>query len=106
MTNSRHEQLGSVSTMLTFDLGDTGPYAIAIDSDGSIWVTLVKTGELVRRALDGAEDRFAIGQKPGLLAVGSGAVSCAVSGSDHIAKITPEDQVELFDATGALMGSR
>lgn len=86
------------------DLGEAGPYAIAFAPNGDLWVTLVNTGELLRREPDGTEHRFAIGERPGLLSVTPEAAWCAVSGEDRLAKVTPDGALSFFDAPGGPYG--
>ncbi|WP_051662442.1 MULTISPECIES: Vgb family protein [unclassified Microbacterium] len=86
------------------DYGAAGPYAVAFGSSGEMWITLVNTGELVRRSPDGREHRFTIGERPGQLAVTSEATWCAVTGADRIAIIASDDRLNFIDVPGGPYG--
>lgn len=86
------------------DYGMAGPYAVAFGPSGDMWVTLVKTGELVRRSPDGRERRFTVGERPGQLSVTSEATWCAVTGADRIAIITSDDRLNFIDVPGGPYG--
>lgn len=86
------------------DYGAAGPYAVAFGSSGEMWITLVNTGELVRRSPDGREHRFTIGERPGQLAVTSEATWCAVTGADRIALIASDDRLNFIDVPGGPYG--
>jgi virginiamycin B lyase len=85
------------------DLGNAGPYAIAFGPDGAMWVTLVNTGELLRRLPDGRERRFTIGERPGQIAITAQATWCAISGEDRVARVT-DDRVTYIDTLGEPYG--
>lgn len=94
---------GTLEVVDVVALGDTGPYAVAFGPAGDMWVTLVETGELLRRSPDGSERRFAIGARPGQLAVARDAVWCAVTGEDRIA-VVAGDEISFVDAPGGPYG--
>ncbi|AZS47699.1 MULTISPECIES: Vgb family protein [Microbacterium] len=91
-------------SVAVFDYGAAGPYAVAFGAGGEMWITLVNTGELVRRTPDGRERRFAIGERPGQLIVTAEATWCAVTGADRIAIITSDDRLNFIDVPGGPYG--
>ncbi|MEI4741899.1 hypothetical protein OAX51_01230 (plasmid) [Rhodococcus erythropolis] len=91
-------------SVAVLDYGMAGPYAVAFGPGGDMWVTLVNTGELVRRSPDGRERRFTIGERPGQLTVTSEATWCAVTGADRIAIITSGDRLNFIDVPGGPYG--
>lgn len=94
----------AVQSVTALDYGDAGPYAVAFSPGGQMWVTLVNTGELVRRSPDGSERRFAIGERPGQVVVTAEATWCAVTGEDRIAVITRDDHLSFIDVPGGPYG--
>lgn len=91
-------------SVAVLDYGMAGPYAVAFGPGGDMWVTLVNTGELVRRSPDGSERRFTIGERPGQLTVTPDATWCAVTGANRIAIITSDDRLNIIDVPGGPYG--
>lgn len=94
----------AAQSVAVLDYGTAAPYSVAFGAGGDMWATLVNTGELVRRSPDGYERRFAIGERPGQLAVTSEVTWCAVTGADRIAIITSDDRLNFVDVPGGPYG--
>ena len=71
-----------------------GPYAVVIDPDETVWVTLVHSGRVaaVRRNGDvGVHDLGNPACRPSQLTIGpDGAVWCTRNGDDRIDRVTPD----------------
>lgn len=86
-----------------------GPYGLALASDGSMWVTLVHSGEIAR-IVAGSDDKSAVtvfpvapGSRPSIIAAGSdGAMWFTRAGDDRISRINVDGElhtVELPDGS-------
>ena len=100
----RTGRLVAPESVAILDLGDAGPYAIAFGAVGDMWVTLVNTGELLRRSADDSEHRFRVGERPGQLGVAQGGTWCAVTGEDRVALVTTDDRVSFIEVPGGPYG--
>ncbi|MRG59174.1 virginiamycin B lyase [Agromyces sp. CFH 90414] len=100
---SRAGGLPAPTVVRAFDLGAAGPYSIAVAPDGTLWVTLVATGELLRRAADGSERRFEVGERPGVVAVGPTGAWCTVTGEDRLVRVAG-DEATVLAAPGGPYG--
>jgi virginiamycin B lyase len=85
---------------------DGGPYALASAPDGSMWATLVHSGEVARISPAGAVTVFPVGagSKPSIITAGpDGAMWFTCAGTHQIGRITAAgetDMVELPDGSG------
>jgi virginiamycin B lyase len=81
-------------TMLEMPVGDTGagPYAVAVSSDGALWITLVHAGQIARLKPGGDPELYQLEPascRPSQLVAGpDDAVWFTRSGDDRIGRIT------------------